>query len=172
MKISEKIDEGYDLYNITKELKYHNLKKFKSAGVMENEKTVIDEIINYKKSKNMEYDYYENNKNFIDMAISKMQTDIICGVLTLEAYKLQVKKQINYEINNLEEAKSDNNLYEDEKEKIIERINKRIEILNLELMQEVDGDEDENIQVEENQENLSNEPENGNNPKLNSIINY
>ncbi len=120
---------------------------------MENEKTVIDEIIEYKKSKNIEYDYYENNKNFIDMAISKMQTDIICGVLTLEAYKLQVQKQFIYEEKNLEESKIDKNLTEEEKQKIIERINKRIEILNYELMQEVE----ENDEQEKEEGNISGE---------------
>jgi len=120
---------------------------------LENEKTVIDEIIEYKKSKNIEYDYYENNKNFIDMAISKMQTDIICGVLTLEAYKLQVQKQFIYEEKNLEESKIDKNLTEEEKQKIIERINKRIEILNYELMQEVE----ENDEQEKEEGNISGE---------------
>lgn len=114
---------------------------------------MIDEIIEYKKSKNLEYDYYEKNKNFIDMAISKMQTDIICGVLTLDAYKLQVKKQLVYEETNLEEAKKDKNLLESEKEKILERMNKRIEILNSELLQKVEENEEQEELENNNDEN-------------------
>ncbi len=143
-----------DLYKLENEIKYNNLKKYKSAGVMENEKIIIEEIINYKKSKNLDYDYFENNSNLIDMAISKIQTDIICNVLTIDGYKIQVKNQLEFELDNIEKAKIDIKVSDEERKIIINRIEKRIEILNIELIQEVEGYEENE---DENNENLNKE---------------
>ena len=47
-----------DVYREPIEKLYHNHKKMQSAGVLEDEKAVMDEIIEYKKKHNLEYDYF------------------------------------------------------------------------------------------------------------------
>lgn len=124
--------------------------KYKSAGVMEQEKTLIDdEIIYFKKTNNLEYDFFETKKNIIDMEISKIQTNILCGNLSFTDYKKNLTKQLSYEEKLLENSEKDTDLNIEEKNKVRERIINRINILNEELKQEVDeeeksGDEEEN----------------------------
>jgi len=64
---------------------------------------------------------------------------------------------LNSEEKSIEECKNDMSLAEVEKEKIIERINKRLEILNMELNQEVEQEEP-NVDNEESiiQTNIDN----------------
>lgn len=137
-----------DLFKIKTEIKYHNIKKFRSAGVMEAEKEVMTEIISYKKSKNAEFEYYESKSSMLDMEISKLQTAIICNYLTLEGYKQQIQKQLNLEEKLLDNAKGDTELNNEEKEKVINRIQNRIEIIKSELSQEINEEDEEGENLE------------------------
>jgi len=71
---------------------------------------------------NIEYDFFETKKNMIDMEISKIQTNIICGNLTLDDYKKQLSKQLSYEEKLLENINIDTELKEVEKNKVNEPI--------------------------------------------------
>lgn len=137
--------EDIDIYKVIVENKYHNLIKYKSAGVLEQEKTILDEIIEYKKSNNFEYDFFDTKKNIIDMEVSKIQTNIICGNLTFADYKKLLAKQLSHEERLIEFLSKDSDLNEEEKHKANERIKNRINILNEELKQEVDEEEEEEL---------------------------
>jgi hypothetical protein len=115
-----------------------------SAGVLEAEKAVMDEIIEYKKLNKIEfYDFFELKKDLIDGQIQNIQNLIVSENLTLEGYKANCQNQLNYENKLLEFLKNDKNVSEKEINIIKERINKRIEILNIEIEQEVPEDEEE-----------------------------
>ena len=58
----QKESEIFDLHKESTEKKYHNIVKYKSAGVLEHEKTILDEIISYKKTNNFQYDFFETKK--------------------------------------------------------------------------------------------------------------
>lgn len=125
-----------------------------SAGVLEDEKNVIDEIIAYKKQKSLEYDFFSIKKDLLDGEIQKIQNLIIDGALTIEAYKAKITTQLTLEKQLLENMMKDNNLNQAEKKIIEQRISKRIDIINNELQQEVpeaeEEDGNENPKEEEN----------------------
>jgi hypothetical protein len=136
-----------------------------SAGVLEDEKRIMEEIIEYKKSQNIEYDFFEIKKDLLDGQILNIQNLIISESLTLEGYKDNIKTQLNYENNLLiilEEEKvkekeivKDNKLNEEQIQIIINRINKRIEILNSEFMQQINEEEEENqLEKQESEINI------------------
>ena len=47
------------------------------ASILEDEKRVLDEIINYKKSKNLESDTFEIKKDLLDGEIQRIQLQIV-----------------------------------------------------------------------------------------------
>lgn len=147
-----------DLYPVNIEEIYHKYKKMFSAGVLEDEKNVMDEILAYKKSKNLEEDFYIFKKDLLDGEIQKIQNMIIQEVLTLDGYKSNLNIQMNYEKKLLEAAKSDKNLSKELLEIIEKRINKRIEIINSELQQEVPEEEspENEAQVDKKNEESAN----------------
>jgi len=133
-----------DLYKERSEKLYHAREKMYCAGVLEDEKTVIDEIVEYKKKQNLNYDTFTIKKDLLDGEIQKIQNLIIEGALTIEAYKAKIGTQLTLEKQLLENMVNDNNLNADEKKIIEQRIKKRIDIINTELQQEVpEGDEEE-----------------------------
>jgi hypothetical protein len=141
-----------DLYKEPIEKLYHNHKKMQSAGVLEDEKAVIDEIIEYKRKNNLEYDYFTFKKDLLDGEIQKIQNMIIEEVLTLDGYKANISVESNYEKKLLELIKEDKNIKPNEKKIIEDRINKRIQKIDEELEQQVPEEEEEN-HAEEKKEN-------------------
>ena len=125
------------------EEKYHNRKKMFCASILEDEKRVLDEIINYKKSKNLESDTFEIKKDLLDGEIQRIQLQIVNEVITFEDYKNKISEELNYEKKLLEFAKSDKQLRPEELKIIQERIIKRIELINLELEQQAPIEEAE-----------------------------
>ncbi len=109
---------------------------------MEKEKIIIDEIIKYKISNNIKYDFFETKKTLIDIELSKIQTNIICGNLSFKDYKKLLAKHLSYEEILSDILNKDSEFKEDEKNIIKERINDRILILNEELNQEIEEEEE------------------------------
>lgn len=133
-----------DIYKTSVESKYHVREKMLSAGVLENEKCVMDEIIEYKKKKKLEYDVFTIKKDLLDGEIQKIQNMIIEEVLTLAGYKERISNELIYEKQLIENARKDKNLTPEDLKVIEQRINKRIEVINGELAQEVPQEENEN----------------------------
>jgi hypothetical protein len=157
---TEKLKE--DIYKEPIEKIYHNHKKMQSAGVLEEEKNVIDEIIQYKKKNKLEYDYFNFKKDLLDGEIQKIQNMIIEEILTLNGYKANITVELNYEKKLLQFLKDDKNLKEEEKRIVHERINKRIEKINEELEQQIPEEEPEGEEgnLETNQMENKEKPEN------------
>ncbi len=135
-----------------------------SAGVLEDEKNILDEIIKYKKKQNLDYDFFSIKKDLLDGEIQKIQNLIIDGVLSLEAYKAKITIELTLEKQLLENLIKDKNLNNEEKKIIEKRISKRIEIINSELQQEVPEGEGEGEGEEENRN-----PKEEENKKLNEV---
>lgn len=153
-----------DLYKERTEKIYHAREKMYCAGVLEDEKRVIDEIIEYKKKRKLDYDFFSIKKDLLDGEIQKIQNLIIDGALTLEAYKAKIASEITIEKKLLENIMNDSNLNEEEKKIIEQRISKRIEIINQEMAQEVpegEGEEEEQI--------ASDDVNNKNEDKINQV---
>lgn len=119
-----------------------------SAGVLEDEKAVMDEIIAYKKKNDLEYDYFTFKKDLLDGEIQKIQNMIIGEILTLDGYKANISVELNYEKKLLELLKDDKNVKPNEKKIIENRINKRIQKINEELQQQIPQEEEENPEEE------------------------
>lgn len=158
--LSEEEDESAeaknkeDLYREPIEKLYHNHKKMQSAGVLEDEKAVMNEIIAYKKKHNLEYDYFTFKKDLLEGEIQKIQNMIIEEILTLDGYKANLTVELNYEKKLLELLQEDKNVKANEKKLMEERINKRIQKINEELDQQVPEEEEE--QQEGNSEEADN----------------
>lgn len=142
-------NENEDNYKIPIEKKYHEIKKFFSAGVLEDEKAVMEEVIQYKKKHNIDYDFFTFKNDLIDGQIQNIQNQIISEVLTIEGYKANISKELNYEKKLLEALNNEKNLKAEEKAIIENRINKRISIINQELEQQAPAEEEEEPEVKE-----------------------
>lgn len=155
-----------DLYKERTEKLYHAREKMYCAGVLEDEKRVIDEIINYKKTQKLDFDFFSIKKDLLDGEIQKIQNLIIDGALTLEAYKAKIATQLTIEKKLLENMMNDVNLSAQEKQIIEQRISRRIEIINQEMLQEVpEGENDE----EENNNNVNENNNKENENKINEV---
>jgi len=142
------------------------------AGVLEDEKRVIDEIIFYKKTQKLEFDFFSIKKDLLDGEIQKIQNLIIDGALTIEAYKAKIATQLTLEKKLLENMVNDPNLSDQEKRIIEQRIAKRIEIINQEMLQECAQEEgDEENQPNTNTNNINKENENKINEVKENVIN-
>ena len=123
----------------------------KSIGVLQDEQNTIEEIIKYKKDKGYDYDYFESKKDLVEIEIDKLQNLCVCGAMDIETYKKIISSQLKYEDQLIEYANKDKKITKAQLNKVIERINKRKEIINNELTQEVqEEEEEENPNVEEN----------------------
>jgi hypothetical protein len=113
------------------------------AGVLEDEKRVMSEIIECKKKRKIDYDFFSIKYDLLDGEIQKIQNLIIDGALSLEAYKAKIATELTTEKKLLENMMNDANLSQAEKKIIEQRISKRIEIIKQELTQEVPEGEEE-----------------------------
>jgi len=151
------VKNNEDLYREPIEKLYHNHKKMQSAGVLEDEKAVIDEIIEYKKKHKLEFDYFTFKKDLLDGEIQKIQNMIIEEILTIDGYKANITTELSYENKLLELLKEDKNAKPSEKTLIEDRINKRIQKINEELEQQVPEEEAEEEEKEKQKENTADE---------------
>ncbi len=137
---------------------YHRTDKMQSLGALNEDKTAMDEIITYKKSRNLDYDFFESKKDVIDVKSTEITNMIEFGALDLDEYKATITVQLKWDQELIKFAEKDSKITQPERDVILTRINKRIEIINSELAQEM-PDEEEELDEEnnENKETTSNE---------------
>lgn len=116
-----------------------------SAGVLEDEKHVMDDIISFKKQKCLDYNAFLNKNHLLDEEIQKLKNLIIDQVLSLDGYRERLRNELNLENQLLKNAQLDKSLNPDDKKIVEKRINKRIEIINNELQEEIQDAEEKCI---------------------------
>lgn len=132
-----------DIYSERAEQIYHRPDKIKSIGVLQEELKVVDEVILYKKEKGIDYDFFEAKKDLIDVEIQKIENLCSCGAMDIDTYKKVIETELKYENQLIDFANKDKNLSKNELDAVIKRINKRKEVIETELNQEVPEEEDE-----------------------------
>ena len=131
-----------DIYPETAEDIYHNIGKFVSLGVLEKEKELCNEIIEYKKNKNINYKIWDTKKENIDTKVGSITSLIQEGTWNFDIYKGKIKEQNDWEEKLLQLAENDSSLNDAQKRKVKQRINERIKIIQNELNKNID-EEDE-----------------------------
>ena len=107
-------------------------------GVLKYESIICQKIIEYKKQNKFEdEDVWENKKDNIDFKIQTMETKFQNEQISIPEYFNLIKKEFSYEktaLNKLKEIKTnDNKIYENQIQVQMNRINKRIELINAEI---------------------------------------
>ena len=165
----EKNNGGVDLYPEKVEKKYHAVEKMVSLGVLAKEKDICDKILEYKKSRNEDFDTWELKKESIDDKIGMVTSTIQDGIWDFEMYKKKIKEQYAWESKLLLFLEKDPSLNEKQKNILKERINNRKLIIEDELKRnpeeeeaEADGEEEKlpepvpkNIEQKPKKEELS-----------------
>lgn len=144
-----------DVYNEKVEQMYHRPDKMKSIGVLQEELKIVDDIIKYKTDKGLDYDFFESKKDMIDIEIQKIENLCECGAMDLETYKKLIESQLKYEDQILSLTSQDKVITPEMLTVIIQRINKRKELITAELTQEVE--EEEPVEETENKEEVTEE---------------
>ena len=133
LKPSNSKSSGDDLYPERVEKKYHSVEKMVSLGVLTKEKELCDEIIKYKKKKDLDQDTFDFKKESIDDKIGLVTSYIQDGLWDFEMYKTKIKEQYAWESRLLLYVDKDTSLKEEQKNKIKERVNNRKKIIEDEL---------------------------------------
>jgi hypothetical protein len=145
---------------------FHEQSKFKSIGCINKEKEIIEKIIDEKKIKEEELDFFKNKIYFLDLQAEKLQNLVENGVLTIEQYKISIQQQLSYEKSMIDYLNKDfrknqknlNAVSEKALEITYERINERMKIIEEELSQEIPEDNDnENENNNDNEEKVQEE---------------
>jgi hypothetical protein len=159
-----------DIYPEKAEKMYHRPDKMKSMGVLQEEVTLVDSIIKYKKDKGLDYDYFEAKKDLLDVEIQKLQNLCECGAMDIVTYKRVIESQLKYEDILMEYLIRDKELSDTQRKILIERINKRKTIITEEMNQEIVEEpepEPEPVPEKEEKHNDSvHKPEDGNGMKV------
>lgn len=134
-------NDGADKYPSTAEDIYHNIGKVVSLGVLEKEKELCDQIIEYKKGKSLDYQNWDTKKEKIDDKISSVTSLVQDGKWDLEIYKTKIKEEKNWDKKLLDLAENDTSLEEVQKKMVKLRIINRIKIINEELTKNPEEDE-------------------------------
>ena len=122
-KVAKKdVKTGPDLYLEITENKYHDIKKMNSLAVLQKEKEVCDEIIEYKKSRGADYEVWESKIEDIDFRISTVKDFIESGVWDIEKYKKEIMNQHKSESKLLLFVEKDPKLNEEQKKALKERL--------------------------------------------------
>lgn len=146
-----KIVKNLDLYPEKVENFYHNPSKMKSMGVLGEELKLMDEIIEYKKNKLIDYELFENKKDLISVEMNKIENQIACEIMDIDKYKQTIRMELEWEDKFVDFAKKDTSLAPEILEVILKRVSRRKEIINEELTQQVEQEE-EQMDVEEQSE--------------------
>ena len=138
------------------EIAFHKQEKMSSMGVIEKEKEIMDEAIEYKKSRNEDHKPFEKKKMFLEVLTGKIQDLVEDGKMTIDQYKVTVKNQLNYEMSIVKFLEND--FLKDEKNSKLlskqayefscERLKQRIKILEEELTEEIEQEDDENNTIQ------------------------
>jgi hypothetical protein len=167
---NKQIIQDEDIYPEKAEKMYHRPDKMKSMGVLQDEVAITDEIIKCKKNKGLDYDYFESKKDLIDVEMQKIQNLCEIGAMDVNTYKKVIESQLKYEDVLLEYLSRDKELSDQQKKTVTERINKRRNIINDEMNQEIveepeeveEANQTEKKEGEEEKTVVNAKPEDGN----------
>ena len=140
---------GEDLYPEKGEKRYHDVNKMTSLGVLEKEKEICDQIIEYKKKIDQDYDDWTFKKESIDDKIALTTSTIQDGIWDFEMYKKKIKEQYQYESKLLLFVDKDPVLSQNQKDKVKERVNNRKKIIEEELTRKIEDEEGDEGEQEE-----------------------
>lgn len=130
-----------DKYPNTAEDIYHNIGKFVSIGVLDKEKELCDQIIEYKKGKSLDYKNWDIKKEKIEEKKSSIVSFVQDGKWDLEIYKTKIQEEKDWDQKLLDLAENDKSLEEAQKKMVKIRIINRIKIINEELTKNPDEEE-------------------------------
>ena len=130
-----------DKYPNTAEDIYHNIGKFVSIGVLDKEKELCDQIIEYKKGKSLDYKNWDIKKDKIEEKKSSIVSFVQDGKWDLEIYKTKIQEEKDWDQKLLDLAENDKSLEEAQKKMVKIRIINRIKIINEELTKNPDEEE-------------------------------
>ena len=158
-KKNEKVKD--DIYFENTENKYHNIKTMKCISVLENEIKVCDEIIKFKKdNKYDDEDIWESKKVLVETNFRTMKNFVEEGAIGFDEYKKEITDELKYDEKLFNIINNDKSLKEIEIPELKNRINKRIELIKVEIKQ-----------LEESQNKEEEEEEDLNVPKDNKLNN-
>ena len=158
-KKNEKVKD--DIYFENTENKYHNIKTMKCISVLENEIKVCDEIIKFKKdNKYDDEDIWESKKVLVETNFRTMKNFVEEGAIGFDEYKKVITDELKYDEKLFNIINNDKSLKEIEIPELKNRINKRIELIKVEIKQ-----------LEESQNKEEEEEEDLNVPKDNKLNN-
>ena len=132
-KQSSSISSGVDLYPEKTEKKYHDVEKMVSLGVLEKENEICDQIIEYKKKRNLDYDTWDFKKESIKDKMDIVTSTIQDGIWDFETYKKKIKDQYAWESKLLVFVDKDPSLNDEQKNTLKGRVNSRKKIIEEEL---------------------------------------
>jgi hypothetical protein len=166
-----------DLYSEKSENLYHRVDKMFSMGVLQDELTKMDEISQYKKKNGFDPDFFDNKKFMIEAKMKEIENMITFGAMNLDEYKKSISNELKWEDELIIFAQKDQKISREEMDVIVSRINKRKELINAELNQEVNEDEqvesaetNEEIKpVENEKEKITTKEEDNNKPYSQNI---
>ena len=122
-----------DKYPNTAEDIYHNIGKFVSIGVLDKEKELCDQIIEYKKGKSLDYKNWDIKKEKIEEKKSSIVSFVQDGKWDLEIYKTKIQEEKDWDQKLLDLAGNDSSLDGTQKQIVKARIKKRIKLIEEEL---------------------------------------
>ena len=151
-----------DLYPEKVEKHYHDVGKMTSLGVLEKEKEICDQIIEYKKKSGNDYDDFDFKKQSIGDKMDMITSYIQDGLWDFEMYKKKIKEQSVWESKLLIFVEKDKSLNDAQKNKIKERVNNRKKIIEDELTrnpeEEAAAEEEQEAQKNTNPEQSKTQP--------------
>ena len=142
-----------DIYPLKQENMYHKLKEMKSLTVLEEEISLCDKIIAFKKKRGLEYDDWENKKDLAKTQLENTKSLIESGSLDFEAYKKLIMGELAYEKKILKFTESDKVSKPYELAEIKRRIEQRINTINKELSQ--NPEEETNPEPKKEEQNIT-----------------
>ena len=92
-KEQKEVPTGPDLYLEITEKMYHNVNKMNSLIALEKENEICDMIIEYKKSRGIDYEVWETKKEDIDDRISSIKSFLEDGSWDSDRYKNEIMNQ-------------------------------------------------------------------------------
>ena len=151
-------DVKEDQFNIKLEENYNNLKFINSLTVLKYESIICQKIVDYKKQNKFDdEDVWENKKINIDLKKKTTEIKIQSEQLSMSQYFKEINIELNYEQTALKKIKTinikDNKVLENQIKVQINRINKRIELINSDIEQLKEIVQNEQQDKAENNEN-------------------
>jgi len=103
---------------------------------MQAEEKNLDEIIAFKMKKKIDFDFFETKKSLLQAQILKLENLCGTGAVDMEMYKKTLETELKYEEKLLKHCETNEKVKN--KEFCKKRIQKRIDLINAELVEEVE----------------------------------